>query len=825
MALREIWAEFTFKWDKGALSSLNAATTKAEAGVRKLATATATVAERAREAATSGAKLKGSLAGWGALAQQNAAATKAAAGVRTLAAAANTLTERAREASTSGARLKGSLAGWGALAQQNGATITDLAHAVRMLRVNVRAAIGGDEKLAAAFRELGADTTKLSAKGRSAASVWTEVTGRLAGVESQAKRSQLALQILGDVGSKVATPALGGGREGLRANLKAASIAAKPAADTAAVAEVAAKTEGRLAKLGAAWRKVFAGGKAPQAVRQIRSLKDVAGEAALALGIFGGAFGAVFGARKLAEVVSGTLEEVDATAKLAKQLGFTAEALQRLQAFAGLGGVKVEELRIGVSTLTRNLGVLAATGKGEAKDALRAMGIEIDSIKGKSPEQLFYEFGKSVASIEDPIKRGAMAQKLFGESGQRLLSAFQGTPEEIDAVRKRVEELGVVFSEDFAKQAEETKDEMLLTGLQFERLKVTLVGYLVPAIRWTSTQLTAFMSRVSEVAKRTNAFKAAFLTGGWALFGKLLSKLLGGVGGLRGALGKFFPWVARLARFLLPWIAWTLILDDIITFLKGGDSALGRLLDALFGVGTSKAVLEWLRDVWKDIRDAIVKTAHKLRDWIQTLDEHDKKIVATVGFVGLLAAAFPGVTAAVLRLGVAVLGQVAAWGKAAAAWTAGQLAAAAASGGVMGLAAALGAVAAAVAAVVVAWQQFSSLLDEVGGWSGLIEGVKSLASTGDFFKGVDAEANAKARRAAASRRAQAVREGRAEPGAGYRGGTGTRVEINDHSTVSVKVATPSNAAKVGRAAAAGAAQGRRSAAAKTNAALVGVPRG
>src|SRR5690606_31919438 len=57
----------------------------------------------------------------------------------------------------------------------------------------------------------------------------------------------------------------------------------------------------------------------------------------------------------------------------------------------------------------------------------------------------------------------------------------------------------------------------------------------------------------------------------------------------------------------------------------------------------------------------------------------------------------------------------------------------------------IGLVGAAIAAVVAALDQLLKLVDEVGGWGGLWEGVKSTFTEGSFFAGVDEHMNKKAR--------------------------------------------------------------------------------
>lgn len=183
MAIRELFAKYTFAWDRSSLAGMRTAVSAAERRVHGLAEGFDRASHRARAA-------------------------------------------------------RGALGAWATLARQSGSSVASLGAAVRGLGANVKAAAAGDKQLAAAFKELGADVDRLNAKGRTSASVWTEITGRLAGVTSAAKRARLAMRLLGDQGAKVAMPSLGGGAAGLRAALSAARRAEAPkAATSAAVAQ------------------------------------------------------------------------------------------------------------------------------------------------------------------------------------------------------------------------------------------------------------------------------------------------------------------------------------------------------------------------------------------------------------------------------------------------------------------------------------------------------------------------------------------------------------------------------------------------------------
>jgi hypothetical protein len=581
------------------------------------------------------------------------------------------------------------------------------------------------------------------------------------------------------------------------------------------------------------WQRLFTRGGTSRAVAEIHRVEGAARGASgavgglggalknalAALGLFGGAFGAVFAGRAIVGGIRNMFKAVDNTAKLAKQLGITVEAMQSLDAAARLSGLSVEDLRVGLTTMTRNLGLFVATGEGRAVKVLEEMGAGIDDIKDRSPDQLFWQFGKALASIEDPVKRSAFAQRIFGESGAKMLSLFHGSAAEIEALKKRTEELGIVFDGKFAASVEKTNDEMYLAGLQFERIKVLAVGALTPALQWIASRLIHLGQAFGKVTGASNLLRASFLTGGWGLFVKLLGRLFGGVGGIRGALGKLWPALIKIGRLILPWIAWALIIDDITTFLEGGDSALGRFLDTLFGAGTAKAVLEDLRRRWAGIVEWLKKAGASVREWASTTDEGTKKaLVAVAAFLLFASTGIGQLLIKMALLAAAWIVQIARAGAAATAWAAANVQALGLAAGMSTAAIAAGAMAAAVLAIVAAIDQYKKLLDEVGGIEGLKRGWETFTEGKGFFSGVDQNLNDQARmkaygttdpakiRAIQARELAALKQGK---GSGTRatpeptlpvaaGGRGGNVTINDQRRVDVKVsrdATPAQTAK------------------------------
>ena len=69
-----------------------------------------------------------------------------------------------------------------------------------------------------------------------------------------------------------------------------------------------------------------------------------------------------------------------------------------------------------------------------------AIGVSMDQLQGKKPEEQFRAIAKAIGAIQDPTQRAAAAVSIFGKSGTELLPLFA---EDIDALMAKAKELGV----------------------------------------------------------------------------------------------------------------------------------------------------------------------------------------------------------------------------------------------------------------------------------------------------------------------------------------------------------------------------------------------
>lgn len=129
------------------------------------------------------------------------------------------------------------------------------------------------------------------------------------------------------------------------------------------------------------------------------------------------------------------IDDLDGLAKRARDVGMTASQLQELSHQAKLAGASTSQLDTSIKTFNRNIS-LAAMGTGEAKNALKEMGISLTTANGamKSQSQLLRETAKYFAENAGNATNAGKAARIFGENGAELLRVFESGGDVIDKV-------------------------------------------------------------------------------------------------------------------------------------------------------------------------------------------------------------------------------------------------------------------------------------------------------------------------------------------------------------------------------------------------------
>lgn len=297
-----------------------------------------------------------------------------------------------------------------------------------------------------------------------------------------------------------------------------------------------------------------------------------------------GISGAILGSALL-DTVKSFIREIqgagDAISDTSARLGIGTDELQRWQYAAQLSGASAESINTALLILQKNAAA-AAEGGGAAAEVFAALGVPIKTAAGdiKSSGQLMGDVGLEIAKLKNPSERTAAALKVFGKQGAALLPIFDGGEEKLSKLLDRFDELGGGYSEDALEGIGSLGDAIDDMGYATTSLKSRLAITLFPALSEWIGYLTKTVVWLAKTSEGTHVIQAAIGVLGAAAIAIAIK-----------TYAAWLPWIAAIGLAVL-------LIDDLWTLFKGGDSAIGRLIDSIGGIGTAKKAIQDLIAWW-----------------------------------------------------------------------------------------------------------------------------------------------------------------------------------------------------------------------------------
>lgn len=188
----------------------------------------------------------------------------------------------------------------------------------------------------------------------------------------------------------------------------------------------------------------------------------------------------------LAAFINSQSQAIDSTAKFADRIGMSTEGLVALQHAAELTGVATNSLQMGLQRMTRRIAE-AAQGTGEAKDAIRELGLDAGELSRMKPEQAFAKIADKMKLVATQGDRVRLAMKLFDSEGVALVNTLALGSDGLADMREEAEALGLTFSRLDAFKVEAANDAMSRVGATFKGIGRTLAVELAPMVEAAAT--------------------------------------------------------------------------------------------------------------------------------------------------------------------------------------------------------------------------------------------------------------------------------------------------------------------------------------------------
>lgn len=191
----------------------------------------------------------------------------------------------------------------------------------------------------------------------------------------------------------------------------------------------------------------------------------------------------------------------DQVAKMAKRTGWAVESLSELRHVAELSGMSLEGFEKGSRKLSLAI-VDAAEGGATYAEALARIGLNAEDLMAMGIEDQFFAVANALADTEDQTIKTATAMELFGRTGTALFPMLEEGSEGIARMRQEAHDLGIVFDEEAAAEAEAFQDAMT-------RLKGSMAGVGAQIASGLAPELTKFVDKATAAITLVKEWTAA----------------------------------------------------------------------------------------------------------------------------------------------------------------------------------------------------------------------------------------------------------------------------------------------------------------------------
>ena len=205
----------------------------------------------------------------------------------------------------------------------------------------------------------------------------------------------------------------------------------------------------------------------------------------------------VLGAGGLTLLVRQSLLATDALSKTASKIGTTTEALSGLQYAGKLTGVEVNVMNMALQRFSRRASE-AAQGTGEAKNAIRELGIDARELVKLPLDERMLVLADAFQGVQSESDKLRIAFKLFDSEGAALVNTLSQGRGALAEMLGEAKALGVVMSSEAAQGVEDANDEFLKLNSIFKGILDQTTAALAPALKFIVESISKSLVKFGE---------------------------------------------------------------------------------------------------------------------------------------------------------------------------------------------------------------------------------------------------------------------------------------------------------------------------------------
>ncbi|WP_155629125.1 phage tail tape measure C-terminal domain-containing protein [Burkholderia cepacia] len=166
---------------------------------------------------------------------------------------------------------------------------------------------------------------------------------------------------------------------------------------------------------------------------------------------------------------------------LSQQTGISMQNLQQWAYVTESAGLKANEAAKSLEAFEQAQNK-AAHGNKQAEAAFTALGISMQQVKALSPHDALLAVADAFSKSQDGAAKAAIAQELFGQSGEQLIPTLNQGADSIRSLENEASRLGGVLSDDVNKRLAEMKEHTEQAHARWDAMARGAKAQLVPSI-------------------------------------------------------------------------------------------------------------------------------------------------------------------------------------------------------------------------------------------------------------------------------------------------------------------------------------------------------
>lgn len=191
--------------------------------------------------------------------------------------------------------------------------------------------------------------------------------------------------------------------------------------------------------------------------------------------------------------VSDVAKYGDEIEKTAQKLGLSNQTYQEWDYVMNIAGTSMSNMKTGLKTLTNQIDE-AKNGSADAQAKFEALGISMEDLSTMSREEVFEAAIYGFQGMADSTERAALANDLFGKSGQELTPLFNMTAEETQELIDKANEYGMVMSDDAVAASAAFEDSLTTLQGTMNGLKNNMLSQFLPSFSTVMDGLAAIFA-------------------------------------------------------------------------------------------------------------------------------------------------------------------------------------------------------------------------------------------------------------------------------------------------------------------------------------------